>query len=97
MEISNEHRLTEVEARSKSNLHRLDELEKRVSSLESQTITVAVLDQRMKNVETTVEEIHDDVKSIKEKPAKRWESIVTQVISVLVAAVVGFMLAKIGM
>ena len=97
MEREFEHRLTEAEARSKSNVHRLDEIEKRVLVLESQSATVAVLAERMKNVETNVEEIKGDVKSIKGKPAKRWESLVSQIVTLVVAALVGVVLAKLGM
>lgn len=97
MEVKFEHRLTEVEERAKSNQHRLDEMEKRQDNLDELVGTVKVLAVREETVENTVKEIKDDVKSIKEKPAKRWESIVTQVVSIIVAAIVGFILAKIGL
>lgn len=97
MEREFEHRLTEVEARSKSNKHRLDEVESRQDDLDKLVSTVAVLAEREKNVESNVEEIKDDVKSLKSKPAKRWENLVTQIITILVAAVAGFVLAKLGL
>lgn len=97
MEIQIEHRLTEVESRSKSNMHRLDEMEKRQDNLDELVGTVKVLALREENVEKDVKEIKDDVKDIKEKPAKRWESVVTQIVSILVAAVLGYFLAKIGL
>jgi uncharacterized coiled-coil protein SlyX len=97
MEIANEHRLTEVEARSKSNTKRLDDLEHKVSEYEKQNTTVAVLEVRMKSLEVKIDELVSDVKSIKSKPAKRWETLVTQVISILVAAVVGYFIAQAGM
>ena len=97
MEKEIEHRLTEVEARSKSNKHRLDEVETRQNDLDKLVSTVAVLAEREKNVESNVEEIKDDVKSLKSKPGKRWASRVTQIITILVAAVAGFVLAKIGL
>ena len=37
------------------------------------------------------------VKSLTSKPAERWEMLITQIITLLAAAVVGFILAKIGM
>ena len=97
MEIAYEHRLTEVEAREKSNTYRLDEIEKRVRKLEEQNTTVAVLEERMKSLETKIDELVIDVKSIKAKPAKRWETLVTQVVSIIVAAVVGYFIAQAGM
>lgn len=97
MEVKIEHRLTEVEERAKSNAHRINELEKRQDNLDDLVSTVKVLADREERVEGDVREIKDDVKSIKDKPAKRWESVVTQIITILVAAIVGFILAKIGL
>lgn len=96
MEIKIEHRLTEVEEKAKSNAHRINELEKRQDKLDDLVSTVKVLAEQEKRVEGDVKEIKDDVKSIKDKPAKRWDSIVTQIISILVATIAGFVLAKFG-
>lgn len=97
MEVKLEHRLTEVEERSKSNTHRINEIEKRQDKLDDLVGTVKVLAEQEKRVEGDVKEIKDDVKSIKDKPAKRWDTVITQIISILVAAIVGFVLAKIGL
>ena len=96
MEVKMEHRMTEVEERAKSNTHRINELEKRQDKLDDLVGTVKVLAEQEKRVEGDVKEIKDDVKSIKDQPAKRWEAVVTQVITLIVAAVVGFILAKLG-
>lgn len=95
MEI--EHRLTECEARSKSNSHRLDEMEKRQDDLDELVSTVKVLADREVRMENDVREIKEDVKSLKLKPAKRWEGIVDKVIITIVAAILGFLLARIGL
>lgn len=97
MDLTHEQRLTEVEARSKSNSHRIDDLEKRQDNLDELVSTVKVLAVREENVETDVKEIKSDVKSLTEKPAKRWETIVSTIITTVVAAIVGFMLARLGM
>lgn len=96
MEREYEHRLTEVEERSKSNAHRLDDVEKRQDNLDKLVSTVEVLAVREKNVENDVKEIKSDVKSLTSKPAKRWDDLVTQVIGIIVAAIVCFLLARIG-
>lgn len=92
-----EHRLTEVEERSKSNVHRLDEMEKRQDNLDELVGTVKLLAFREEAVEKDVKEIKSDVKSLTSKPAKRWDSLVNQLITILVAAVAGFILAQIGL
>ena len=96
MENEIEHRLTEVEERSKSNTYRLAEVEKRQDNLDDLVSTVKVLAVREENVENNVKEIKSDVKSLTGKPAKRWDNLVNQVISILVAGIVGFILAKFG-
>ena len=96
MEQELEHRLTEVEERSKSNKHRLDEVEKRQDNLDDLVSTVKVLAVREENVENDVKEIKSDVKSLTGKPAKRWDNLINQIITVLVAGIVGFILAKLG-
>ena len=44
-----------------------------------------------------VSEMRDDVDELKSKPAKRWESITEKVIWALMAAVIGFALARVGL
>lgn len=97
MEREFEHRLTEVEDRSKSNKYRLDKLEKQQGEFVELVSSVKVLAEREQNVENDVKEIKSDVKSLTSKPGKRWDSLVDKIIVTVAAAVVGFILAKIGM
>ena len=97
MDLNHERRLTEVEERSKSNSHRLDDLEQRQDNLDELVGTVKVLAVRERQVEADVKEIKGDVKSLTSKPAQRWETLITQIIALLVAAIIGFILAKIGL
>lgn len=92
-----EHRLTVVEDRSKANEHRIDNLEKRQDNLDELVSTVKVLAVREENVENDVKEIKTDVKALNEKPAKKWEGLVDKIILTIAAAVIGFLLSKIGM
>ena len=91
-----EHRLTAVEDRSRSNSHRIDDLERRQDNLDDLVSTVKVLAVREENVESDVKEIKSDVKILTNKPGKRWEKIVETIITVVVSAFVGFILAKYG-
>ena len=92
-----EHRLTEVEGRSKSNTHRLDDLERRQDNLDDLVSTVKVLAVREETVENDVREIKEDVKKLTNKPGKMWDSMVEKIVLTIVAGVVGFILAQIGM
>lgn len=97
MDLSHEKRLTEVEERSKSNSHRLDDVEKRQDNLDELVSTVKVLAVREENVETDVKEIKSDVKSLTSKPGQRWDNFVDKVFTILVTALVSFVLAYIGL
>lgn len=97
MDLDHEKRLTEVEARSKSNEHRLDDVEKRQDNLDELVSTVKVLAVREETVESDVKEIKNDVKNLTGKSGQRWDSLVEKVLMMIVAAVVGFILAQIGL
>lgn len=92
-----EHRLTEVEARSKSNCHRLDDMEKRQDDLDELVSVVKVLAVREENVENDVKEIKSDVKSLTSKSGQKWDSMVDKVIWAVVGAVVAFLLSQVGL
>ena len=97
MDLEHEKRLTEVESRSKSNAHRLDEVERKQDDLTELVGTVKVLATKEAQVEADVKEIKDDVKMLTSKPSKRWELVITESIKILIAAVLGFIIAKIGL
>lgn len=97
MEREIEHRLTEVEERSKSNTHRLDEVERRQDNLDKLATSVSLLAEREERVESDVKEIKSDVKSLAEKPGKRYDSLVDKVVWAVAAAVIAFLLGRIGL
>ena len=97
MDLEHERRLTEVEARAESNTHRLNEVEKKQDDLTQLVTTVQVLATREEQVEKDLKEMKTDVKTLVGKPGKKWENLVSQIITLLVAAVIGFVLAKIGL
>lgn len=96
-EIEIEHRLTAVEKLAGSNRHRLDDVEKRQADLGDLVSTVKVLATREEAVENDVKEIKSDVKEIASKSGKRWDSIVDKVVWAVLAAVISFVLAKVGL
>lgn len=96
MENNYEHRLTEVEERTKTCFRRIDDLEKRQDNLDELVGTVKELAIREEKVEENVKEIKADVKTLTNKPAENWHEIVKTLIGVIVAAIAGFILAKVG-
>ena len=97
MDLEHERRLTEVEARAKSNTTRLDEVEKRQDNLDKLVATVSSLAADQKHMEGDVKEIKADVKTLAAKPAQRWDSIVDKVVWAILAALIAFMLGRVGL
>ena len=90
-------RLVEVEQRSKSNTHRLDEVERRQDNLDKLVTSVEVLATKQETVESDVKEIKSDVKTLADKPARRWDALVDKSMWALAAAVITYLLARIGL
>lgn len=79
-------RLAESEQKLCALFDRLGRVERRQDALDKLTTAVEVLAQRQKNMEGDTREIKEDVKSLKEKPGKRWESMVDRVLYLLIGA-----------
>lgn len=90
-------RLTAVEQRSKSNSHRLETLEKHTDALNTLATSVAVMAERVETTGDKVDSLCADVQEMKSEPGKRWKLVVEKVIYIVVAAVMGFILARLGL
>ena len=96
MEDGIQAQIASVEARCKSNSHRIDELEADNRALHQLATSVEVLATKQETIEENVNEIKADVKSLKALPGSRWEAVVKGVIAALIAGLIGFALAKLG-
>ena len=90
-------RLSAVEQRSKSNSHRLEALEKQTEAVNRLATSVAVMAEKVETTGEKVDGLCTDVQELKAEPGKRWKSVVEKIIYIIVAAVVGFFLARIGL
>ena len=97
MEVKIEHRLTVVEDKVKNAEQDITELKKRQNNLEKLTSTVEKLAIREENVESTVKEIKDDVKTLTNKSAKRWDGIVEKAVSAVVGGLIAYVFFKLGL
>lgn len=85
-----EHRLTEVETR-------VDALEERQDNLDKLVSTVSALAVREERMENDVKEIKADVKSLTGKSGKRYDDLVDKAVWAILAAVIAFLLGRIGL
>ena len=82
--------------RSKSNTHRIDRLEERQDSLDKLVTSVAEMATKQSIMEGDIAEIKSDVKRISSKSAARWDAIVDKVLLGVVAAIVGYIMIRLG-
>ena len=59
--------------------------------------TLALLDQRLGQIDDKLAELAAGVKALQEKPARRWESISGTVVSWVVTALLAYIAVKIGL
>lgn len=96
-------KLAEADSRSKSNTHRLDKLEEQSDAIHSLATSVGVMAEGQKHQGDAIDRVANQVQNLDGKldtlekaPAKRWELVVKTLITAVVAGVVGYMLARIG-
>lgn len=89
--------LQEVKDRSLRNEGRIKKLEGESNVLHQLATSVAVMAEQMKSMNTKVGTLTEKVEDIEARPAKRWESVVAACISILVGAVLGYALSRIGL
>ncbi|MBE6899103.1 MAG: hypothetical protein E7479_00335 [Ruminococcaceae bacterium] len=94
-EIAREHQL--IFDLAKSNKRRIDNLEEEQKELRNLTNAVSQMVVEQKNMRDDLVEMKNDVKQIREKPGKRWETAADKVLTLVIAAVVAWMLGQIGL
>lgn len=72
---------------------RQDKLEKRQDNLEQLMNSFSVMQNEQEHIKEDLGEIKGDVKTLIDKPAKRWESVIERTITVIVGALVGYLLS----
>ena len=95
-------KLAETEARSKSNTHRLDHLEKSTEAINRLATSVEVMAKEQKHQTEAIKEVKTDLSDLSGKVEKieagnRWKTLVEKVILLVTAAVVGYILARVGL
>ena len=95
-DLNYEHRLTEVEQRSKSNSKRLDKLEESTEAINRMAISIEKMATKQDTMNTSITKLTGDVETLKAEPGKRWKFVIEKAIYFVVAAVVGFVLAQVG-
>ena len=90
-------RLQETTDRSLRNEGRVKKLEEAQDSIRSLATSVAVMAEKMGVMSDNLTALTRKVEIIEAEPGKRWKFVIEKAIYVVVAAVVGFFLAKVGL
>lgn len=88
-------KVMEHEARLKGVEHRIKDIEGEVHDLRALTEAVAVTNANVKQLSNQFDELHQDVKELKDIPANRWDKIITAIITGVVGALIGAFLTLI--
>lgn len=88
--------IAEIQQRTHSNTRRIEVLEEAQANLNQLVTSVALIAQKQEQMETGIEEIRQDVKTLTAKPAKRWESVVEIVFKIVVTALITTALIRLG-
>lgn len=97
--LSNEHRLTEVEQRAKSNTHRIDKVEAVVNEIHTMANTLVQLVEEVKHTNETVnsldakvDRVDSRVDEMEKAPARRAINVKEKIIDAALGAIVGFLI-----
>ena len=90
-------KLQETADRTLRNEGRIKKLESEHEALQKLATSVAVMTEQMKTMNKNVTTLSDKVDKLEEKPGKRWESLIDKIVMGIAAALLGFILAKIGL
>lgn len=96
-ELNIERRLTETEQRSKSNTKRLDKLEESTEAINRMAISIEKMATKQDTMNGNISKLTADVETLKAEPGKRWKFVIEKALYFAVAAVVGFVLAQVGL
>ncbi|BDF66599.1 hypothetical protein CE91St43_05710 [Oscillospiraceae bacterium] len=90
-------KLEAVDQRTRSNTHRIDDLEQDHKALNRLATAVEVMAAKQTSMGESVDKLTDKVEALEQEPGKRWRFVVEKAIYIIVAAVIGFALARVGL
>lgn len=97
MDLEHERRLSETEARAKSNTKRLDELERTTNTIQQLATSVAVLAEQIKTMNGNLTTLTGKVDALEAEPGKKWRFVVEKSIYFVVGALIAFVLSQVGL
>lgn len=89
-------KLIRIEENNKNTIKRLDSLERKIEDVCKITISIKELTMEIKQMREDVNKMESRVEILEEKPRKRWDNMVNQIITMVIAGIMGFLLSRFG-
>ncbi|MBO5706413.1 MAG: hypothetical protein J6S05_05390 [Bacteroidaceae bacterium] len=89
--------LQKIDDRSVRNEGRIKKLESEHEALHQLATSVAIMAEKMDVMNASVDKLTSKVEELEAEPGKRWKFVIEKAIYFVVAAVVGFILARVGL
>lgn len=89
--------LQKIDDRSIRNEGRIKKLEEEHDALHKLATSVAVMAEKMDSMTRSVDTLSSKVEALEAEPAKKWRFVVEKAIYFIVAAVMGYFLAQLGL
>lgn len=96
-QIQYEHRLTEVENRSKSNTHRLDDAEKTLKENTDLIISIKELALETKHMREDLNETIQRLDKLENKDGEKWDKFKWLIVAGLVTLILGYLAVTLGL
>lgn len=90
-------KLQKTTDRSERNEGRIKKLESENAVLHQLATSVAVMAEQMKTMNSSVSTLANEVEELREKPGKRWDGLIDKIVWAVAAAVIAFLLGRIGL
>lgn len=90
-------KITEVDARSRSNTKRLDELSGQIDAVNRLATAIEVMATKQDAMNDSVKQLEGKVDALESKPAKKWDALAEKVTWAVVAAIIAAALTAIGL
>ena len=90
-------RLQETTDRSLRNEGRIKKLENEHETMHKLVTSVAVMAEQLRTMNENMDVLTGKVDALEDKPAKRWDALVEKIVWAVAAAVVAFVLGRVGM
>ena len=90
-------KLQETTDRSLRNEGRIEKLEDEHLAIHDLATSVAVMAEQLKTMNANVTNLASKVDEIESKPSKRWDSMVDKTVWAILAAVIAFLLGRVGL